>query len=48
MHVLPADPELLGDLAQGKEVTYLNPLPAGVITAADLDPYYKMLESAGQ
>lgn len=40
--------ELLGDLAQGKEVTYLNPLPAGVITAADLDPYYKMLESAGQ
>ena len=40
--------ELLGDLAQGKTVTYLNPLPAGVITAADLDPYYKMLESAGQ
>jgi len=40
--------ELLGDLAQGKTVTYLNPLPAAVITAADLDPYYKMLESAGQ
>lgn len=40
--------ELLGDLAQGKTVTYLNPLPAPVITAADLDPYYKMLESAGQ
>lgn len=40
--------ELLGDLAQGKTVAYLNPLPAGVITAADLDPYYKMLESAGQ
>lgn len=40
--------ELLGDLAQGKKVTYLNPLPARVITAADLDPYYKMLESAGQ
>lgn len=40
--------ELLGDLAQGKTVTYLNPLPAPVITAKDLDPYYKMLESAGQ
>lgn len=40
--------ELLGDLAQGKEVAYLNPLPAKVITAGDLDPYYKMLESAGQ
>ena len=40
--------ELLGDLAQGKTVTYMNPLPAKVITAADLDPYYKMLESAGQ
>jgi ribose transport system substrate-binding protein len=40
--------ELLGDLAQGKEVPYRNVLPAGVITAEDLDPYYKMLESAGQ
>lgn len=40
--------ELLGDLAQGKTVPYLNPLPAKVITAADLDPYYKMLDSAGQ
>jgi len=40
--------ELLGDLAQGKDVPYRNVLPAGVITAADLDPYYKMLESAGQ
>jgi ribose transport system substrate-binding protein len=39
---------LLGDLAQGKTVTYLNPVPAKVITAADLDPYYKMLDSAGQ
>lgn len=39
---------LLGDLAQGKPVTYLNPLPAPVITAADLDKYYKMLDSAGQ
>jgi ribose transport system substrate-binding protein len=40
--------ELLGELAQGKEVPYLNQLPAGVITADDLDPYYAMLESAGQ
>jgi ribose transport system substrate-binding protein len=40
--------ELLGDLAQGKEVAYLNPLPAKVITAADLEPYYKILDSAGQ
>lgn len=40
--------ELLGDLAQGKTVEYLHPLPAPVITADDLDPYYEMLESAGQ
>ncbi|MBN9259070.1 MULTISPECIES: substrate-binding domain-containing protein [unclassified Mesorhizobium] len=40
--------ELLGALAQGKSVPYLNPLPAGVITAGDLAPYYKMLDSAGQ
>lgn len=40
--------ELLGDLAQGKTVPYSNPLPAKVITAADLEPYYKMLDSAGQ
>jgi ribose transport system substrate-binding protein len=38
---------LLGDLAQGKPVTYLNPLPAPVITAEDLDPYYAILDSAG-
>ena len=40
--------ELLGDLAQGKPVDYLHALPAPVITAADLAPYYQMLESAGQ
>ena len=40
--------DLLGELAQGKKVTYLNPLPAKVITAADLAPYYDMLKSAGQ
>lgn len=40
--------ELLGALAKGETVDYLTPLPAPVITADDLDPYYKMLESAGQ
>jgi ribose transport system substrate-binding protein len=40
--------ELAAALAEGKEVPYLNPLPAKVITAADLDPYYAILESAGQ
>jgi ribose transport system substrate-binding protein len=40
--------ELADALANGKTVTYLSPLPASVITAKDLDPYYKMLESAGQ
>ena len=40
--------ELLSALVEGKTVPYLNPLPASVITAADLAPYYKMLESAGQ
>ncbi len=40
--------ELLGDLAQHKAVPYSNPLPAKVITSADLAPYYKMLDGAGQ
>jgi ribose transport system substrate-binding protein len=40
--------ELLVALAEGKTVPYLTPLPAAVITAKDLDPYYKILESAGQ
>ena len=40
--------ELLGALAKGETVEYMNVLPSKVITAADLDPYYKMLESAGQ
>src|SRR5262249_1825081 len=35
-------------LAEGKPVEYLNPLPARVITAADLEPYYKILDEAGQ
>ncbi len=40
--------ELANDLAEGKTVPYLNPLPAAVLTAADLEPFYKMLDSAGQ
>jgi len=40
--------ELADALASGKTVQYLTPLPASVITAKDLDPYYKMLDSAGQ
>lgn len=40
--------ELAAALAEGKEVPYLNPLPAAVITASDLDPYYKILDGAGQ
>jgi ribose transport system substrate-binding protein len=40
--------ELADALADGKSVTYLNPLPATVISADDLAPYYKMLDSAGQ
>ena len=40
--------ELAAALAEGKTVPYMNPLPAPVITAADLDPYYKILDSAGQ
>jgi ribose transport system substrate-binding protein len=40
--------ELAAALAEGKTEPYLNPLPAKVITASDLDPYYKILEAAGQ
>jgi len=40
--------QLANDLAEGKEVPYMNPLPAGVITAGDLEPYYAMLDRAGQ
>ncbi len=39
---------LAAALAEGKEVDYLNPLPAPVITANDLGPYYEILDSAGQ
>ncbi|MDR3472480.1 MAG: substrate-binding domain-containing protein [Devosia sp.] len=40
--------DIAAALAEGKPVEYLNPLPAKVITAADLDPYYKILDGAGQ
>lgn len=40
--------ELAGALAQGEKVPYLNPLPAKVITAGDLAPYYAILKQAGQ
>lgn len=39
---------ILGELAKGNEVKYLTPLPAPVITAADLEPFYAILDSAGQ
>jgi ribose transport system substrate-binding protein len=40
--------ELADALAGGKKIDYLNPLPVKVLTASDLAPYYKMLDSAGQ
>lgn len=40
--------ELAAALAQGKTVPYHNPLPAKIITARDLAPYYTLLEKAGQ
>jgi len=40
--------ELAAALADGKKVNYRNPLPARVITANDLAPYYQILKEAGQ
>jgi len=40
--------ELLGALARGEKVPYRNVLPSKVVTANDLDHYYKILEIAGQ
>jgi ribose transport system substrate-binding protein len=40
--------DLAAALAEGKTVDYMNPLPAKVVTAADLAPYYKILDTAGQ
>ncbi len=39
--------ELAAALADGKTVAYSSPLPAKVITADDLAPYYTMLDKAG-
>lgn len=39
--------DLLADIADGKTVPFRNPLPALVIKAGDLDPYYEKLKSAG-
>lgn len=40
--------ELAVALAQGQTVPFRNPLPAKVITAADLAPYYAILDRAHQ
>ena len=40
--------ELAAALAEGREIAYLNPLPAEVITAEGLDTYYAILDGAGQ
>lgn len=40
--------DLAAALAEGKTVDYLNPLPAKVVTADGLDPYYQILTNAGQ
>lgn len=40
--------ELAVALAQGKDVPYRNPLPARVVTAAEVGQYYALLDKAGQ
>ena len=40
--------DIAAALTEGKKVAYLNPLPARVVTAGQLDPYYAILKSAGQ
>lgn len=40
--------DLLAALGRGEAVPYRNELPARLIMAADLAPYYEMLEKAGQ
>jgi ribose transport system substrate-binding protein len=40
--------DLAAALAQGKNVPYHNPLPARVITAAEVGQYYALLDKAGQ
>lgn len=43
-----ATADLAGALAEHRTVPFRNVLPAKVVTAADLAPYYQILESAGQ
>jgi ribose/xylose/arabinose/galactoside ABC-type transport system permease subunit/ABC-type sugar transport system substrate-binding protein len=40
--------DLLAALARAEKVPYRNPLPAKVITASDLEPYYALLRKAHQ
>lgn len=40
--------ELAAALARGQDVPYHTPLPARVITAAEVGPYYALLDKAGQ
>jgi ribose transport system substrate-binding protein len=40
--------DLLSALGHGQSVPYQNPLPATVLTSDTLEPYYKLLENAGQ
>ena len=40
--------DLVGALAANQPVKFRNVLPAKIVTAADLTPYYKILEAAGQ
>jgi len=40
--------ELAVALSEGRAVPYHNPLPAKIITARDLAPYYSLLDKAGQ
>lgn len=40
--------DLLAQLAEGQSVPYENPLPAPLVTKADVDHYYGLLDQAGQ
>jgi ribose transport system substrate-binding protein len=40
--------DLLVDIIKGKSVSYANPLPAPIVTKADIAPYYAILDQAGQ
>jgi ribose transport system substrate-binding protein len=40
--------ELASALARGEKVSYINILPAKVITSTDLEPYYAILDAAKQ